>query len=167
MLWQARSHTNKCLNLLAWKCQFTTVVLSGGNDGQPILWMCVGQLDVWWIGLIDIRDMYGSIIPLEDKGCRCMSVYSLVRALTSVFYYNIFTACKRSCGNVVFLHPSVSHSVHRGRGFLSLAPGGVHPLVTHPGHTHPWTPPSRRSTSGRYASYWNAFLFNIISVVEH
>ena len=90
MLWQARSHTNKCLNLLAWKCQFTTVVLSGGNGGQPILWMCVGQLDVWWIGLIDIRDMYGSIISLEDKGCCCMSMYSLVRALTSVFYYNIF-----------------------------------------------------------------------------
>ena len=26
----------------------------------------------------------------------------------------IFTARKRSCGKVMFLHPSVSHSVHRG-----------------------------------------------------
>ena len=30
----------------------------------------------------------------------------------------IFTACKRSCGKVMFLHLSVSHSVHRGRRSL-------------------------------------------------
>ena len=60
-----------------------------------------------------------------------------------------------------------------GGGVVPLGPGGVclwvqgvcvytppgHPPDTHPsGHTHLNTPPPR-STSGRYAAYWNAFLF--------
>ena len=46
-----------------------------------------------------------------------------------------------------------------GSGGLPLGRGGVHLPWT---HTHPWThtrPP--RSTSGRYASYWNALFVSI------
>ena len=61
-----------------------------------------------------------------------------------------FTARKRSCGKVMFLHLSVSHSVYRGVPGQVSPPGQVHPPAVHAGI---------RSTSGRYASYWNAFLF--------
>ena len=81
-------------------------------------------------------------------------------------------------GKVMFLHLAISHYVHRW--YLSLDPGGVyHP----PGHlngqthtqpeylpdTHP--PPLEAPPpitggpwSGRYASYWNTFLFYIFCV---
>ena len=84
-------------------------------------------------------------------------------------------------GKVIFFAP-VCHSVHGGGG----VPGQVPPAGTPPwagtpqagtppwagtppmGRYTPWagTPPSVhawiRSTSGRYASYWNAFLFLLI-----
>ena len=83
---------------------------------------------------------------------------------------------------VIFLHLSVIHSVHRGGGCLSACwdttppgadpPGADIPQSRHPpgADTPPWSSPpgsrhppweahsSIRSTSGRYASYWNAFL---------
>ena len=85
----------------------------------------------------------------------------------------IFAAHKRSLGQGNIFAP-VCHSVHRGEVGV---PGHVHPpqAGTPPGrHTHPWagtpqevhppagTPPPlpiRWSMRGRYASYWNAFLF--------
>ena len=85
--------------------------------------------------------------------------------LTFFLFPNIFNARKRSCDKVMFLHLSVI-----------LFTGGSatpHPLGTHPlwAHTPLGTPPlgthtphplcivhaGIRSTSGRYASYWNAF----------
>ena len=94
-------------------------------------------------------------------------------------WYRIFTARKRSCGKIMFFTP-VCHSVHGlwggecrvsgsgsgvcvwlwVRGCVALAWGSppwshTPSLDTHtPGHT-------LRSTSGRYASYWNDFLFKI------
>ena len=77
---------------------------------------------------------------------------------------------------VIFLHLSVIHSVHGGGGkgvCLSACwdtnpPGTRHPPRTrhHPPPTTEQTPPretdsSIRSTSGRYASYWNAFLLQL------
>ena len=46
----------------------------------------------------------------------------------------IFTARKQSCGKVMFLHPSVSHSVHR-RGVRG---GGMHAgeMATEASGTH-------------------------------
>ena len=67
------------------------------------------------------------------------------------------TVRKRSCGKVKFSQACVKNSVHRR--------GGVHPpgrpphlLSRHP----PGTPPPTRDghCSGRYSSYWNAFLFH-------
>ena len=71
----------------------------------------------------------------------------------------------------MFLHVSVSHSVHGGGGSIWA---GTHPdrytpkQVHHPPAGTP-TPPGQvhppgavheiRATSGRYASYWNAFLY--------
>ena len=93
---------------------------------------------------------------------------------------------QRSCGQGNIFTP-VCHSVYRGRGSVSVhagippweqtppeqkctpppappPPGADTPSEqTPPGSRHPHTPPpeadsSIRSTSGRYASYWNAFL---------
>ena len=72
---------------------------------------------------------------------------------------------------IMFLHLSVSHSVHWGvlhpgesasGGSASMGEGGLHPagggrLGRHPSPRYHGI----RSTSGRYASYWNAVLFKI------
>ena len=58
-----------------------------------------------------------------------------------------------SCGKVMFLHLSVSHSVHRevsASGPRGMPPGQTPPPC--PVHAGIW------STSGRYASYWNTYL---------
>ena len=80
-----------------------------------------------------------------------------------------FSARKRSCRKVMFLHLSVSHSVHRVGGvYLSMqwvrrcTPPGRHlPRQTPPRQT-PLPPlgrhPPKRPLDGWYASYWNAFL---------
>ena len=76
---------------------------------------------------------------------------------------------QRSCGMVMFLHVSVILST--GGGVSGRPPGQTPP---HPwADTLPWanTPPPRADTlpprdghcSGRYASYWNAFLFFVNS----
>ena len=99
---------------------------------------------------------------------------------------------QRSCGQGNIFTP-VCHSVHRGGVCLSACwdatppeqtpppldyvpspPDYVSPRTTYPpppDYVPPWTtyPPrvadsSIRSTSGRYASYWNAFLFSLIFV---
>ena len=84
--------------------------------------------------------------------------------LVDTEFKSFFTVCKRSCGKVMFLHLSVSHSVHSGVGGLSACwytPPRQTPLdrnrgQTPPGQTPP--PPGRRPL---YASYWNAFLYFI------
>ena len=67
---------------------------------------------------------------------------------------------QRSSGKVMFSQASVSHSVHRGQGGVCQTPPGQTPLPqadTPPGQTPP--PTSDSHCRGRYASYWNAFLF--------
>ena len=66
----------------------------------------------------------------------------------------------------MFLHLAVNHSVHRG------VPASVHAGIHTPSRYTPWagtppgwytpragTPPNDGHCSGRYTSYWNAFLF--------
>ena len=89
-----------------------------------------------------------------------------------------------SCGKVMFLHLSVSHSVHGGVlcpsmhhrshdwGGRSLSGGGsVQGRVSVQGGSWSGRPPPCTVSRGRYASYWNAFLFvmsfNHISVTDH
>ena len=56
----------------------------------------------------------------------------------------IFTARKRSCGKVMFLHLSVIHSLHRGRRCVSQHVMGMYtPLGRHsPTQPSHWTQPS-------------------------
>ena len=77
----------------------------------------------------------------------------------------IITARKRSLGQGNIFAP-VCHSVHRG-GTWAGNPQQVYPQAGTPpgwytplGRYTPWAMHAGiRSTSGRYASYWNAFLF--------
>ena len=71
----------------------------------------------------------------------------------------IFTARKRSLGQGNIFTP-VCHSVHRG---ICLGPGGWGCLL--PGV--PGGDPPDGYCCGRYASYWNAFLFRNIVTVYH
>ena len=91
---------------------------------------------------------------------------------------------QRSCGQGNIFAP-VCHSVHRGVCLSACwdttpgkhTPPEAHPpREAHPSRKHPSPPRSAhppeappreadsgiRSMSGRYASYWNAFLFNVI-----
>ena len=75
---------------------------------------------------------------------------------------------QRSCGKVMFLHLSVSHSVYGGMGVWQTPPGQIPPKAdtpradTPPGQTPPGrhlprqTPPVDSYCSGWYASFWNA-----------
>ena len=82
----------------------------------------------------------------------------------------LITVRKRSFGKVMFSQACVKNSVHRGvRGRCTyplpparqMPPGQTPPLGRHP---PPWadTPRSDGHCSGRYASYWNAFLYCIV-----
>ena len=64
----------------------------------------------------------------------------------------------------MFLH--LTFILYTGGGCLPLGPGGVHllgrhlpPLGKHPPGHKPHPPPRDGHCSGRYASYWNAFLY--------
>ena len=87
---------------------------------------------------------------------------------------SIVTARKRSLRQGNIFAP-VCHSVHGGEYLGRYPPGQVHPLASTPPsrYTPFWagTPPAgtppQAGTSGRYASYWNAFLlsFNAVSLI--
>ena len=147
---------------------------------------------------------------LRWKKSRVLDMSHVGENVCEVKYWDIFTV-RNEVAKFMFLHMSVSHSVHRGRGVLSqhglqvvsqhalqqrgaipaciagaisacLAAGGSAPGgVPAPGGSAPggacsrWgLPPSRGDgyppcfkadgyCCGRYASYWNAFLFYYVS----
>ena len=73
----------------------------------------------------------------------CLVLFLIVSTLQHTSSALLFTKevfiRKRSCGKVMFLHLSVSHSVHRG--VSAPVHAGIH---TPPGQTPPWqTPPGR------------------------
>ena len=71
-----------------------------------------------------------------------------------IFDYSIFTARKRSLGQGNIFTP-VCHSVHTGGICLSAGAGAG---ADTPLRSACW---EIRSTSGQYASYWNAILFKV------
>ena len=79
-------------------------------------------------------------------------MYSKEWAVCILLECILITGRNEVLAKVIFLHLSVIHSVHRG-GVPDQAPprDQVHP----PGAATSGI----RSTIGRYASYWNAFLF--------
>ena len=83
-------------------------------------------------------------------------------------FIRIFTVRNSSCGKVMFSQACVKNSV-QGVVYTPVgAPPGIQPRADPLGRHHPGqTPPPPRQTqppppdghcSGRYASYWNAFL---------
>ena len=65
---------------------------------------------------------------------------------------------QRSCGKVIFSQVCVKNSVHRGIGSVSVHAGIHTPWADTPLQTPPcWD--RHGYCCGRYASYWNAFLF--------
>ena len=89
------------------------------------------SLSTWWKALAS-RGIYSASFPKHQQG-------------TELHFYRPQTKLRK--GNIF---PSVCQEFY---------PRGVYP----PGQTHPWadTPPPKADgyCSGRYASYWNAFLF--------
>ena len=113
---------------------------------------------------------YGLIYRLyEISTLYQLSTAIVIFASILIFKSPLFTVRKRSCGRVMFLHLSVSHSVHKVVSASVRA--GIHPLPRadtpsrlgrHPPGRHPPSPADGHC-SGRYASYWNAFLFESVS----
>ena len=109
-----------------------------------------------WYGISLYRDPPQSTPP-PPTPLECSNLLLTSRWFTSywnVFLFFIFTACKRSLGQGNIFTPAC-HSVHRGGLLLGgcLVPGG---LLS--GRCLVETPPDGYCC-GRYASYWNAFLF--------
>ena len=69
---------------------------------------------------------------------------------------DIFTIRKRSCGKEMFSQACVKNSVHGVGGCIPQA-DTPNPLADTSWQT---TPPRDGHCGGRYASYWNAFLWN-------
>ena len=95
--------------------------------------------------------------------------------------YALLPSVNEVWGKVMFFKP-VCHSVHRGQSAFPQCHGAGRPLPPPPTPPRGWTPglgvdpstgrlpavgrtpmggPGIRSTSGRYASYWNASLFQL------
>ena len=63
---------------------------------------------------------------------------------SEVHIHTLVTIRKRSCGKVMFLHLSVSHSVHWGGGGVHRPGQTRHPLGRHP------APPPQADTTRPY-----------------
>ena len=86
-----------------------------------------------------------------------MVLYSVCHYCILTYSFNIFTVRKWSCGKVMFLHLSVSHSVHGGGGRCIPACTGQTPLPSACWDTHTplpsacWdTPPAATAADGTY-----------------
>ena len=116
------------------------------------------------------------------KGCTrngnsSSSVLNSTESSKCVEYYFVVITVRNEVAKVMFLHLSVSHSVHRGvclnacwdttHPLPPLPPTPVLPGTRHPPGPgpSPWdqAPPADSYCCGWYASYWNAFLFKIKS----
>ena len=116
--------------------------------------------------IIGVRINRARPVLLSDRFLKSLHTKPKLKA-------KIITVRKRSCGKVMFLHLSVSHSVHGGcisQHALGQTPPPQCMLI----HTHPWQvhagihtpcpvharkhPPPGGDCCGRYASYWNVFL---------
>ena len=86
-------------------------------------------------------------------GTICFQVRWRANTISNITYS--YYRLQRSCGKVMFLHLSVILSM----GWMSA----THPLGRYPSCA---VHAGIRSTSGRYASYWNAFLLLIILVLS-
>ena len=112
-------------------------------------------------GEIAVEKRKGDLL-LYDVSLRLCSHRASVLMHSNNFL--IFTARKRSCGKIMFSQEYVSHSVHGGRGGLPYhnAKGQADPFPSIGRTLSPLRqadlPPPPRSTGGRYASYWNAYL---------
>ena len=85
-----------------------------------------------------------------------MSNKTALFLVTALFTWKFFTVHKQSCRKVMFLHLSVSHSVHRVGACPSACwdahtspRADTHPLGRHPMGRHP---------QSRQRCYWNAYL---------
>ena len=78
----------------------------------------------------------------------------LLTLITFVVYYRP----QRSCGKVIFSQACVKNSVHGG--CLPQCMLGYTHTQTTPGQT---PPPPDGHCNGRYASYWNVFLFQNVA----
>ena len=151
----------------------------------------------WKMSIVGCTRVRPSCTKVQSSG---RILHKHLSTLCIRFWFLLSLSCKfckinlsnyrpqRSCGKVMFLHLSVSHSVH-GRCVPACTgadtpqtdtpwsdtppgrhPPGQTPLGRHPpaqcmlGHTHTHTHLPRACWDthgyccGRYASYWNAFL---------
>ena len=111
------------------------------------------------VSCISSANFQNKSILLTDIELHCTVTKSLSVALIP---HTLITARKRSCGKVMFLHLSISHSVHLG-GKVFAPPGQTPPRQRHP---PPGRHPRDGNLSGRYASYWTAFLCCLIDLLR-
>ena len=84
------------------------------------------------------------------------------RVLLTLITFVVYYRPQRSCGKVIFSQACVKNSVHGG-GVSAPVHAGIHthPRADNPRQTPP--PPHDGHCNGRYASYWNIFLFQNVA----
>ena len=66
----------------------------------------------------------GKMFPLPHFQFKSVNIFTSLTSKLKTYLetcFLVFTARKRSCGKVMFLHLSVSHSVHRERGLCMMS----------------------------------------------
>ena len=93
--------------------------------------------------------------PIANTG-----LLNMIKRRFSIKKFTHLYRPQRSCGKVMFLHVSVILST--GGDGRQTPPGKTPPRQTHT----PWADPPAKDghCSGRYASYWNAFLFSFANI---
>ena len=155
-----------------WEGNVTTPVCHSVHQGS----LCLGRSLSRGLckgGYLSEGLCLGGLCPGGGLCSRGFSVQggSLYSVRETLLYGNVWVICiqlecilvtirKQSCRKVMFLHLSVSHSVHGG-GSASVHSGIHPPAQCMLGYTVPsacWD----RHASCWYASYWNAFLLFMI-----
>ena len=130
----------------------------GRCPGRPPGTVKSGRYASYWNAFLLVQILFFSFWQREIQAREILSGGTVLELLDHVgewhlnlSEYTVNYRLQRSCGKVMFLHASVI-----------LSTGGGWQSDTHPSrHPHPTgrqTPSRDGHCSGRYASYWNAFL---------
>ena len=138
--------------LSAWNCQIETLLLNIKLLPHNIMWY---RKKVWYqeITLLVSRGFTVGFTWFHWLQWYHIFCWPGFIDLRVQIHFQLLAPANEVWGRVMFLHLSVSHSVHRGGVSLTETPLDR-------------DLPPQLVKSGQYVSYWNAFLFSTVFVLD-